>query len=272
MTVTKQRLQQASPAQPMPGRINYAARTAVWGGFVLLLLWGAWRVQALVDRHEEEMAQAQETITGLRGDVAARDVRIGELDAQVAELKAEVQRLEAALRLLKVDHRIARLSVVDQREEPDRPGGVQTEVAFQELDGDGAPLGEAQHYTVDGKVAYIDALVIKFADDYVEEGDALRGTSLCLFRRLFGEFQFPSEGFPIDTVGQRPLPYAADDADPGFESRLWTKFWDYAHDPQAVAAAGVRAMNGEAPYMELRPDRSYLVELRASGGLTIKPE
>ena len=260
------------PAHPMPGRVNYAFRTAVYGGVVALLLWGAWRTQAMLDRHEHEMAAAQETITGLRGDVAERDVRIGELDAQVAELKAEVQRLETALRLLKVDHRLARLKVLDQREAADRPGGLQTDVSFQELDGEGVPLGDEQTFTLDGKVAYVDALVIKFGDEYVEQGDTLRGTSLCLFRRNFGEYQFPSEGFPLDTVGQRPLPYASDDADPGFESRLWTRFWVYAHDPDAVAAAGVRAMHGEAPYMELRPGRSYRVDLRASGGLSVQPE
>jgi len=252
--------------------VNYAFRTAVYGGVVLLLLWGAWRIQSMINQHEQEMEVAQATISGLHEDVAQRDAHISELDQQVADLKQQVQHLEAALRLLKVDHRLARLTVEDQREAPDRPGGLQTDVTFQELDGEGEPLGNERSFTVDGKVAYVDALVIKFDDKYVEEGDTLRGTSLCLFRRLFGEYQFPSEGFPLDTEGQRPLPYAADDADPGFESRLWSKFWDYAHDPDAVAAAGVRAMHGEAPYMELRPGRSYRVELRASGGLSVEPE
>src|SRR4030095_9695289 len=82
------------PGPPMPGRINYAFRTAVWGGGVLLALWGAWRIQSMINAHEREMEEAQETITGLRGDVAARDAHISELDAQVAELKAEVQRLQ----------------------------------------------------------------------------------------------------------------------------------------------------------------------------------
>lgn len=262
----------SAPAPPSAvGRWNYGLRTAVYAGVVALAAWGAWRVQALVDAHERDLAAAQETIAGLRGEVAARDARIADLDAQVAELRAQVQRLEAALRLLKVDHRLARLEVLDQRP-ADRPGGVQTDVAFQELSADGQPLGPARRYTLDGRVAYVDALVIKFADDYVEQGDALRGTSLCLFRRLFGEHQKPADGFPLDSAGQRPLPYGADDADPGFESRLWQRFWDYAHDPQAFEAAGVRALHGEAPYMELRPGRSYLVELRASGGLALRTE
>jgi len=256
----------------MPGRWNYGFRTAVYGGLVVLLGWGAWRVQSALDENERQLQAAQVTIDGLHGEVAARDAHIGELDAQIVELQAEVQRLQAALRLLKVDHRLARLTVLDQHEVPQAKGGVQTEVSFQELGADDEPLGPEQRFTLDGKVAYVDALVIKFDDSFVEQGDALRGTSLCLFRRLFGEYQFPSEGFPLDTAGQRPLPYAFDDADPGFESRLWARFWDYAHDPEAVAGAGVRAMHGEAPYMELREGRSYLVELRASGGLTVTAE
>ncbi len=262
----------APPAAPLPGRVNYGFRTAVYGGVVVLLGWGAWRVQSALNENERQLQAAQLTIGALEGEVAVRDARITELDAQVAELRAEVQRLQAALRLLKVDHRLARLTVLDQRPAADRPGGLQTEVAFQELGEGDEPLGPERRFTLDGKVAYVDALVIKFDDRFVEEGDALRGTSLCLFRRLFGEYQFPSEGFALDSTGQRPLPYAADDADPGFESRLWARFWDYVHDPDAVASAGVRALHGEAPYMELRPERSYLDELRASGGLTVRAE
>lgn len=273
------------PPADTVGRFNYGFRTAVYMGIVLLLGWGAWSVNSVFNQHERDMEAAQETISGLHADVAKRDehiaeqdkhiaeqqAHIAELDRQIVELKAEIQRLQNALRLLKVDHRLARLTVLDQAAAPDRPGGVQTKVEFQELDDQDQPLGSPREFTLDGKVAYVDALVIKFDDSYVEQGDVLRGTSLCLFRRIFGEYQQPSEGFPLDTAGQRPLPYAVGD-DPGFESRMWARFWEYAHDPDAVAAAGVRALHGEAPYMELREGRSYRVELRASGGLAIKAE
>jgi hypothetical protein len=270
--------QPALPPAETIGRFNYGFRTAVYMGVVLLIGWGAWSVHSAFTQHEEEMQAAQATISDLHQDVAKRDQHIAEQDQhiaeqdqQIAELKQEIQRLQTALRLLKVDHRLARLTVLEQKAAPDKPGGVQTRVSFQELDDQDQALGPAQEYTLDGKVAYVDALVIKFDDSYVEQGDTLRGTSLCLFRRIFGEFQQPNDGFPLDTAGQRPRPYGSGD-DPGFESRLWARFWDYAHDPQAVAAAGVRALHGEAPYMELRDGRSYRIELRASGGLSIRPD
>ena len=255
------------------GGVNYFLRTLVYGAVVGLLGWGAWHVRDLVQRHEHELAERDRRITGLQADVVQRDQRIAEQQAQIVELEARVRELEVALKLLKVDHRLARLAVKEQRPAPALKGGLETVVAFQELDPAGEALGPEQLFTLVGKVAYIDALVIKFDDGYVEQGDALRGSSICFFRRLFGEYQQPNEGFPLDSAGTRPRSYGGgDDAPAPFESELWRRFWDYANDPALAAGAGVRALHGEAPYIELRPGGSYRVELRASGGLTVRPE
>jgi hypothetical protein len=119
---------------------------------------------------------------------------------------------------------------------------------------------------------YIETLVIKFGDQYVEEGDTLRGTSICLFRRLFGEDQPPTGGTPVDAVGIHPAVYGGDDVPDPFYGELWSRFWDYANDPDLARAKGVRALHGEAPFIELREGRTYRVELRSSGGLTIRAE
>ncbi len=265
-----------SSAPPAVGKWNYGFRTVVYAGIVGLLMWGAWRVNGALAEREQQLAEATQRIASLQEDVAARDRTIAEQQQQIAELQQRVKELELALKLLKVDHRLARLTVMEQRAAPETvtpktPAGIETDVEFQELDEDGEPLGAARRFTLLGKVAYVDALVIKFDDSFVEQGDALRGSSLCLFRRLFGEYQWPSEGFPLDTSGARPLPYGGGD-DPGFESKLWRRFWDYANDEAAAAAAGVRAIHGEAPYIELRPGKSYALELRASGGLSLRAE
>lgn len=255
------------------GSVNYFLRTVVYGAIVGLLAWGGWHVHELVQRHEHELAERDARIAGLQQDVAQRDQRIAEQQQQIEELQARVRELELALKLLKVDHRLARLAVKAQRAAPALKGGVETDVVFQELDAEGAPLGPEQAFTLVGTVAYVDALVIKFDDAFVEQGDALRGSSICFFRRIFGEYQQPSEGFPLDSAGTRPRSYAGgDDATAPAESALWQHFWDYANDPEAAAKAGVRALHGEAPYIELRPGRTYRVELRASGGLTVRPE
>ncbi len=254
------------------GRTTNVLRLLVSAGFLALFGWGALEIRGALRTRDRELASRDERIGTLQAEVAQRESRIGELTREAEELREQSRKLAAALRLMRVDHRVARLSVIDQSPAPDGPGGVRTEVAFQELDAQGRPLGPEKRTTLAGKMAWVDALVIKFDDSYVEQGDALRGTSICFFRRLFGEFQWPAEGLPLDGAGSRPLPYAGDDADPGFESRLWARFWDYANDAELAARAGVRAVHGEAPSIELRAGRSYLLELRASGGLSLRPE
>ncbi len=46
----------------------------------------------------------------------------------------------------------------------------------------------------------------------------------------------------------------------------------YANDPELAASKGVRAIHGEAPSIELREGKTYRIELRSSGGLSIKVE
>ncbi len=246
-------------------------RTLILGGLVGIAGWWTWFFHERTTHHETELAARDARIELLVSSVEEQGARLVEQERQIVEL-------ETALWLSKIDHRVARVVVLDQvpieggSGDPGDPERVRTSVRFIELDDAGEPLGEPVDVEIEGKLLYIDALVIKFSDQYVEGGDALRGTSVCIFRRLFGEEQKPSDGAVLDRTGTRPLPYRGDDLPDPFYDELWERFWDYANDPEAAAAQGVRAVHGEAPYMELRPGKTYRVELRASGGLTIRPE
>lgn len=206
-----------------------------------------------IQERDQEIAQQKLAIENLGKDVAAK--------------QQQIERLQLAMRLLKVDHRIAQLWVLDQHQPPgsDR---VKTKFRFVEMNGDKA-IDKARDFTIDGDLLYIDALVVKFADEHVEKGDPLRSTSVCLFQRLFGEFQQPSEGYALDSVGSRPKVYGEDGTMSDFEQSIWNNFWQYANDPALAKAAGIRAMHGEAPSMRLQKGKLYEVELRASGGTAI---
>jgi hypothetical protein len=281
-------------------KLNLLLRTLLIGALVLLFGWWTLFLRGKLGENEEALAERddriesladevqakQQRIDTLDQDVAARDTkirqlgeeidlrdrRITELDDEVARLGDQVRQLGASLRLLKVDHRLARVDVLEQTAPSEEDGHVRTRIRFVELDEDGQVLGPAQEATIEGRVLYIETLVIKFGDQFVEGGDALRGTSVCLFRRLFGEDQAPSGGTPIDIEGTRPPVYGGDNPPDPFYQELWDRFWDYANDPDLANEKGVRAIHGEAPFIELREGRSYRVELRASGGLTIRAE
>jgi hypothetical protein len=206
--------------------------------------------------------------------IRQKDEEIHQLSDDLKESEELRRRLEVSLYLLKVDHRVARIEVLAQGPSPENPEQLVTTILFQDLGEDGEPVDEGQEMVLLGKKVYLESMVIKFEDSYVEGGDFLRGSSVCLFTRMFGENQAPSEGEAIDTKGIHPHPYASagDGEEDMYYAELWTRFWDYANDPQMAESKGVRAMHGEAPFIETRPGKVYLVELRASGGLSIDPQ
>jgi len=129
-------------------------------------------------------------------------------------------------------------------------------------------------FTLPGDEFYVDALVVQFDRQFVDEGDALRGRSLLLFRRAFGDQQKPVEGVTLfRTAEDSPIPEVARvDATPSaFEQEIWTRFWDYASDAKQAAAAGIRVAQGEAPHVKAVAGQVYKLSLRASGGLEITP-
>jgi len=128
--------------------------------------------------------------------------------------------------------------------------------------------------TLLGEEFYIDALVVKFDRALVEEGNGLKGKSLLLFRRAFGDRMEPAQGIPLfRAAGESVVPELLQvDPTPGeFEREIWTHFWDYANDPTKAGAAGVRVAMGEAPHVKAMVGQVYKLTLRASGGLEIVP-
>jgi hypothetical protein len=194
---------------------------------------------------------------------AERAARIRQLEQDKAELQQVVTRL-------KTDRRVAQLYVSKQTK--DASGNVLTSTLdFKEFDRDGSAL-PVRTVTVTGDVVYVDALVVRFTDDYVERGDALRGHSLQLFRRIFGENQPPSQGEALDRPKDIPEVYRTQSHPDSFERQLWKRFWDYAASPDAAAKLGVRVAQGEAVYQRVREGQLWRLATRADGGLEFAPD
>ncbi len=248
----------------------------VLGGLVGIVGWWTHHYRGSVIEQQRALVERDSRIAGLTEEIEEQGAklhlarvevdRVSERNRQLARQKRE---LELRNRLLRLDHRLATIEVVDQRETPD---GIVSRVRFEEFGPDGDSLAPARTIEVSGRFLYLESQVVKFADDFVEAGDALRGRSICLFRRVWGERQRPVEGTELDIVGLRPGLVAGDEVSPGPHAELWRRFWDYANDRELAERAGLRAVHGEAPFTELRPGGRYSVELRASGGLSIRPE
>jgi hypothetical protein len=259
--------------------VSTLIRTILLASIVALIGWWTVMLRNQVLEHEREVEQRDEEIASLTGDIAEKAELLSKqteamavLESDLAASQLRVDELELSMWLVKVDHRLARITVLDQGPSSDEPGRFTTRVRFQEIDEAGDPAGPARDITIDGKILYVEGLVIKFSDEYVEGGDALRGSSVALFKRVFSENQAPNEGVQLDQPRTHPLPHRGDQLPDPFYDDLWSRFWDYANDPELAASKGVRAIHGEAPSIELREGKTYRIELRSSGGLSIKVE
>jgi hypothetical protein len=219
----------------------------------------------------EQLASVQARLQTAEEDITAKGLQLIEKDHQIDELNQNIDKLETSLTLLKVDQRLARVTVLDQGKDPNS-GEEFSRVEFVELNDEGYPIDTPREFRIRGDVIYIDNWIVKFEDKYVEQADLDRGTSIVLFRRIFGEQQQPIEGFPLDEIGSRPKAYAHGGKMTDFEKKIWGDFWNIANNESAAKELGIRAAHGQALSMKVQKGKSYKIQLRASDGLSIVPE
>ena len=192
-----------------------------------------------------------------------------EQQRRVAELEEQKRTLELVVDRLSADNRVAEILVTAQRIDQ---GVKETTLLFVEYARDGRPLPPRQ-FVVRGDNIHIDAKVIRFERHFVKEGDQLRGKSIALFTKIYGDAQTPDSATPIDTPGSIPDQYrGADPKVTAFEQNLWKDFWKLAEDDTFRQTHGVRLAWGEGAWGPFQPGRLYTATLEAAGGLTIKSE
>jgi hypothetical protein len=250
--------------------VNSAVRTLLAVVVVAGATYVGYIGYALYNKPQQELAAKQAELASALDKLKQASSEIADRDRQIDELGDRLDRAELAMQLLKVRRRLARLTVLDQREDTTL-GMPISRIEFVEINDDGQPIGPAKQFEIQGDIVYVDYLNVTFDDKYVEQSDLDRATSICLFQRIFGEHQQAVEGFQLDEVGTRPTAYARGTPMSDFEKKIWSDFWLIANDPKRAADVGIFAAHGAAVYQRVRPGATYELELRASGGLTIRP-
>lgn len=191
------------------------------------------------------------------------------LEARIAELDQENNRLKTYLKLLEHTERRAQLEVLSQTK--DEAGETVNKLRFTELDPQGGVVGAQRLMELKGDEIYIDTMVIKFEDHFVEQGDPLKGKALLLFRRIFTNQVKPDDGFILDRQGVAPDIYAVRSASNPFERELWARFWEVSNNEQLAKQFGVSATHGQAVYGKLQPNKVYTLVMRSTGEVTLPP-
>jgi hypothetical protein len=192
-----------------------------------------------------------------------------ELTQQISDLEQKRDQLLGFVDRLTSERRVAKVLVIDQQPADQT---ISTTFLWVEYASDGSTLAPRQ-FTVLGDEVHFDAEVIKFDHDFVEANDPLKGHSIALFTRVFGSYQTPSDGFPIDTPGQEPDIYkGVSSRQSEFERDLWRDFWKLYDDEAYRKKMGVRVAQGESPWGRLEMGQLYTITVESDGGVNLSHE
>jgi hypothetical protein len=257
--------------------VNSAVRTLLFGVLLIGAGVGGWKAYSLynepqkkLDAKQQELDAVQAKLAKAASDLEDRTKQVESLNVEIEQKNTAIAKLETANHFLKLSHRLARLRVIDQQDDPEtkRP---KTEVEFFEVNKEGAPVSDQrQKFTIDGDRVYVECLLAKFDDKYVEANDLEKGTAICLFQRIFGEHQKPEEGFEIDQIGSAPNSYNRNGQMSDLEKRIWKDFWTLADNPAEAAKLGIRAAHADAPSLRVKKGGVYELELRTTGDFTFR--
>lgn len=180
------------------------------------------------------------------------------------ELERTVERQEQLIKRLSSEDRRAEVLVTDQKT---IDGKLFTTLLFQEYSKTSQPL-PPRSFTIEGDQAHIDAWVVRFEDEFVFQNHDLKGHSIALFTRLFGDHQTPQDAFAIDQPGRAPLFYAGTEpAVRQFEEGLWKEFWSLVHDEKTRHAKGVKMAGGQSVFGPFRRGFIYTLSASPAGGI-----
>lgn len=244
--------------------INSAVRTALLVGVVGILGFGGWYGYTNYIKPGAEAKRALADLEELKLKYQANEEAL-----QAANKNNE--RLETSIKLLKINRRIANLTVLEKGE--DEYGEPFMEVAFTEVNEEGKNVGATRNYVIKGEKLYVDGWIATFDDKYVENADELRSASIYVFKSIYGDREKPSEGQSLDSEsanGGAPGIYKSDQKRE-FEDKIWGDFWKVSNDIHMQKELGIRAVHGLAPYIQPVEGKTYQVHMRASGGMTLNP-
>lgn len=187
-------------------------------------------------------------------------------EKKIEKLEEEKRVLQQVVTRLTSERRIAEVVVTDQQTVD---GVTRTTLLFVEYGRDGKPL-PAKSFTIEGDTLHIDAQVIRFDEHFIAEGDPLRGHSIALFTRIYGNQQKPDDGARVDEPGAVPAIYrAADPRISDFEMDLWKSFWRLADDAEYRKERGVSIADGDGTWRPIAPGNVYTLTLQSNGGVSI---
>ena len=242
--------------------INSAVRTVLVLGTFGVVGYGGYFGYNNYVKPSQDAKQAMADLADLKEQFEVQEVAL----QQSQDLN---DRLETSMKLLKVDRRMANVTVL--KKSRDENGNPLMEVSFTEVDENDEPIGSTKNFTLKGDKFYIDGWVATFEDEYIEQADELRGASMFAFKSIYGDAEPPRDGQRLDIASNGAPGIYKDEHKREFEEKIWSDFWRVCNDPDLRHELGIRTSNGQASYIEPIEGKTYQVNIRATGDMSLNP-
>lgn len=175
--------------------------------------------------------------------------------------------LKQMIERLKADSRIAEVVVTNVEYNPITQKHMTT-IKFLEYDALGNPL-EPKYFTFSSNIIQFQSLVVRFEDNFVLSGDALKGRSVYLFWKAFVLEGANTQEYVITPINEVPQGYKIDVSHNDFETGIWREFWGYALDSKKAISKGIKNAQIEAPGTKFIPGILYTLKIEHDGGIRI---
>ena len=182
----------------------------------------------------------------------------------IDQLLNENEELKTAITNLSSEDKIGYAKILSQET---REGVLYSKLLFVETD----PEDFTKHllrkeYEVTGDVVFFDTLVVTFGNELVKDGQE---RAMYMWRRLYGEDQPPSQGFPIETEGQPSPRYTQLCEKLSIEDGqlFWDEIWKLSNNPKRLERLGIKAVTGKVVYRPLKPGLIYVFKISTTGAI-----
>jgi len=78
-----------------------------------------------------------------------------------------------------------------------------------------------------------------------------------------------TQEYDITKINEVPQGYKLEDEENPVEAKFWSRFWEYALDPQRAKLRGIKSAQIEAPGTMFIPGNLYTIKIEHDGGLRI---
>lgn len=181
----------------------------------------------------------------------------------IHSLLTENHELNKAIKNLTAEEQIGYATIQSQAR--DLTGQLQSTVRFvQTAAGRPKEIVSEQLFTITGDVIHFDALIVKFNNQYVQDG---KGRSLYLWRRIYGENNSPASGKLIELPGDAPERYHSISKSLRMKDSdiFWEAIWELANNPEQLSEYGITAVFGNAIYSRMQEGQITLFKISPTG-------